>query len=127
MFDRLFGRKKEKKVPIPIAGTQKKENPNELRVICSDDPGTYEALYDTMFLNPRSLKVSMEEAARQGNYWIAGGLAIWKGDTEKVKEYFGELAKKTGRTFKILEIPERAVKKAQEYYAKNLKEEKKEQ
>jgi len=33
-----------------------------------------------------------------------------------VKRYFGKYAELTGRKVKILEIPERAVEKAREYY-----------
>ena len=65
----------------------------------------------------------MEEAAKRGYYMIAGGLALYKGDLKKVVKYFGKYSKLTGQKLKILEIPERALKKAREYYAKCLKEE----
>jgi len=69
----------------------------------------------------------MKSAVEKGKFRIAGGLAIWKGDVEKVKEYFKKDSELTGRKWKILEpgMAERAVKKAQEYYAQVLKEEEK--
>ena len=86
----------------------------DLEAVCGDESEIYEALQDTMFLTPWRLTETMEEAAEKGSYMTAGGLALHKGDVEKVKEYF----RLTGRKLKILEIPERAVEKAQEYYAK---------
>ena len=102
----------------------------DLKKICSDDPEAYEALYDTMFLTPDRIGKSSGEAAGEAekreeegdivgaaaNYRIAGGLAIYEGNIEKVKRYFGRYAELTGRSMKILEIPERAVEKAREYY-----------
>lgn len=86
----------------------------ELKAVCGDDSEVYEALCNTMLLTPWLLKVSMDEAAEKGDYMTAGGLALYEGNIAKVKEYFGL----TGKPLKILEIPERAVDKAQEYYAK---------
>ena len=102
----------------------------DLKEICKDDPEAYEALYDTMLLSPELAGKSSDDAAREAEkqeekgdiigaaakYRIAGGLAIYEGDIEKVKEYFGKYAELTGRSMKILEIPERAVEKAREYY-----------
>jgi len=116
-----------------------KEKPKltELEQICLNDSEVYEALKDTMFLNPLRIDVSFDDAVsnarkfeKEKNYlkaalWykIAGGLAIYKGDVDKVKEYFGKYAKITGKRIKILDNPEKAVKKAQEYYGKYLKKE----
>ena len=59
-------------------------------------------------------------------YETAGGLAIWQGNVKKVKQYFGKCQKLSpDKSYLILKIPERAVAKAQEYYQKYLKEEKK--
>ena len=102
----------------------------DLKAICSDDPEAYKALFDTMFLTPDRIGKSSDDAAGEAekreeegdivgaaaNYRIAGGLAIYEGDVEKVKRYFGKYAELTGRKVKILEIPERAVEKAREYY-----------
>ena len=124
MFNRLFKlfKKKEEK-PLEKPAEKKEEvKPPELKVICADDPEAYEALNNTMLVYPRGISVSMKEATEKGDFFTAGQLAIYKGDVEKVKEYFGKYAELSGRKLKILEIPERAVKKAQEYYAKSLKE-----
>jgi hypothetical protein len=56
-----------------------------------------------MFLTPWLIRETMESAAEKGNFRIAGGLAIWMGNVEKVKEYFGKDSKLTGRKYKILE------------------------
>lgn len=56
-------------------------------------------------------------------YHIAGGLALWKGDINGVKEYFdkcAELAPEMNYN-SVVEIADRAVEKAGEYYNKYLK------
>ena len=129
--------RKKKKGGKPAEEAKK---PTELEMLCGDDKETYEALLGTMFLDPRKTRTSMEEAAENAKkfekakdfvkartwYETAGGLAIYKGDVEKVKQFFGkcqELFPKS--SYKILVIAERAVAKAQEYYQKYLKEEEK--
>jgi len=111
---------------------------SELELLCSDDPEVYEALKEVMFLDPRKIEYSLEEALKKAKeaekskdtisayfwYKVAGGLAIYEGDVEKVKQCFGKLAKISPNLhLKILEIPEKAVKKAKEYYEKYLKPE----
>lgn len=54
-------------------------------------------------------------------YQIAGGLAIYEGDVEKVVEYFSKCEKLSGASYPILKNPQKAVAKAQEYYEKFLK------
>ena len=116
-LNRLFkGRaktEKESTAVLPSSRPEETELP-DLEAVCGDDIEVYEALRDTMFLTPWLLTETMEEAAEKGSYKIAGGLALYKGDVEKVREYF----RLTGRELKILDIPERDVEKAQEYYAK---------
>ena len=57
-------------------------------------------------------------------YEVAGGLAIYEGDVEQVKKYFSKCKELSPNSaYPILEIPEKAVGKAQEYYRKYLKEE----
>jgi len=125
IIKRLF-RKKE---------VEEKPKLTELEQICLNDSEVYEALKDTMFLNPLRIDVSFDNAVsnarkfeKEKNYlkaalWykIAGGLAIYKGDINKVRECFGKYAKLTGKKLKILEVTEEAVKKAQEYYQRYLK------
>jgi hypothetical protein len=59
-------------------------------------------------------------------YELAGKLAIWKGDVEKVREFFSQCQKISPNVkYPILKNPEKAIAKAKEYYEKYLKEEKK--
>ena len=113
LLEKLFKKKKKEE---EIRKTEKTET--ELETLCGEDTEVYEALYTTILLHPQALSTSMEEAAERGDYGTAGGLALWKGDLQKVKEYFGKKAEQNGKKLKILEIPERAIKKAQEYYTK---------
>jgi len=108
----------------------------DLEQLCGDDKETYEALIDTMFLNPKKIGTSMKEAAENAKkfekerdfvkaklwYEIAGGLAIYEGNVKKVLEYFSKCEEiSPGKKYRILKNPEKAVAKAQEYYQKYLK------
>ncbi len=129
-----FLRKKEKKEEAKTA-TESQREITELEKLCGDDKETYEALLNTMFLDPKKIGVSMKEAAENAKkfekekdltrarvwYQIAGGLAIYEGDVEKVVEYFGKCEKLSGTSYPILKSPEKAVAKAHEYYEKFLK------
>lgn len=129
-----FLKRKKKKENVEIV----KESPKqatELEQLCSDDKETYEALLNAMFLDPRKIGTSMKEAAENAKkfekekdlikakvwYQIAGGLAIYEGNVEKVVEYFSKCEKLSGVSYPILKNPEKAVAKAQEYYEKFLK------
>ncbi len=127
-----FRRKEKKKVAEETAKVI-----TDLAQICEDDKETYEALVDTMFLDPRKIKTSMKDAVenakkfekakefRQARLWyeIAGGLAIYEGNVKKVVELFSECERNApGKKYLILKNPEKAVAKAQEYYAKYLKD-----
>ena len=133
ILDRFRKKKKEEKKPEEVKKT-------ELEEFCGDDKEVYEALLNTMFLDPRKIGTSMKEAEENAKkfkesgdlikarvqYEIAGGLAIWKGDVKKVAMLFSELQKISPNiSYPILKNPERAVQKAKEYYTKYLKEEKK--
>jgi len=108
----------------------------ELERLCEDDKATYEALLNTMFLDPRKIEISMKEAAENAKrferekdflkadvwYKIAGGIAIYEGNVKKVVEFFGECERLLPDTkYLILKNPEKAVLKAQEYYKMHLK------
>ena len=127
-------RKKEKKAEKLNIETTKVMT--ELEQICGDDQETYEALINSMFLDPRKIEVSMKEAVKNAEkfekakvslrakiwYEIAGGLAIYEGDVKKVVEFFSKCEKiSPGTKYRILKNPEKAVVKAQEYYKKHLK------
>jgi len=126
-------RKKREKEELEVESTKLM---TELEHLCGDDKETYEALLDTMFLDPRKIETSMKEAAEnarrfekeknfvKANVWykIAGGLAIYEGNVKKVVEFFGECERISPSTkYSIIKNPERAVTKAHEYYEKHLK------
>jgi len=131
VFDR-FKRKKKEEITV------KSEKPlTKLEEICRGDQKSYKALFNAMFLDPRKIGVSMSAAAEKAKklekakdilrarvwYEIAGGLAIHKGDVNKVIEYFSKCEKKSPETkYPILKTPKNAVAKAQEYYKKHLKD-----
>lgn len=106
-----------------------------LEKICGDDTESFEALKETMYLDPKKVETSLDDAVKkakefekQGDtlkakiwYEIAGGLAIYEGDAAKVSEYFGKLAKLVPEnSYPILKNPEKEIKKAKEYYEKYL-------
>jgi hypothetical protein len=125
--------RKGKKESVEIK-TEQQRQITELEQLCGDDKETYEALLNTMFLDPRKVGVTMKEAAENAKkfekendlvrakvwYQIAGGLAIYEGDVKKVVEYFSKCEKLSGVSYPILKNPEKAVAKAQEYYKKYL-------
>ncbi|MGC8997906.1 MAG: hypothetical protein ACP5JW_00670 [Candidatus Bathyarchaeia archaeon] len=126
--------KRKKKEEAKTTNVEVKQM-TELEKLCGDDKETYEALLNTMFLDPRKIGVSMEEAAENAKkfekekdftrakvwYQIAGGLAIYGGNVKKVVEYFSKCEKLApGASYPILKNPEKAVAKAQEYYKKFL-------
>jgi len=130
LLDR-FRRKKEEKTHVESI-----KQMTELEQLCGDDKETYEALLNTMFLDPRKIGTSMTEAAENARksekakdfvkartwYEIAGGLAIYEGNVKKVVEFFRECEKLQPETkYSILKNPEKAVAKAQEYYKKYLR------
>lgn len=132
LLDRFRRKKKVQKIQI------ESEKPlTELEQICGADQETYEALSNTMFLDPRKIDVSMSTAAKEAKklenakdlerarmwYEIAGGLAIYEGDAKKVIEYFGKSEKNAPEIkYPILKDPKKVVAKAQEYYKTYLKD-----
>ena len=128
-----FRKKKKEKEKADVESTQVM---TELEKLCGDDRETYEALLNTMFLDPRKIDASMKEAVKNAKkfekakdslrakiwYKIAGGLAIYEGNVKKVTEFFSKCEKiSPGTKYLILKNPETAVVKAQEYYKKHLK------
>ncbi len=109
---------------------------SELEQICEGDKEIYEALLQTMFLDPRKIDTPIKDAADNAKklekeknlarariwYDIAGGLAIYQRNTKKVTEYFGESQRISKTQYPILKSTEKAVTKAQEYYKKYLKD-----
>ena len=132
LLDRFRKKKKEEK----NTDIEHTKIITELEQLCGDDKETYEALFHTMFLDPRKVGTSMKEAADNAKkfekakdfvrartlYEIAGGLAIYEGNVKKVVEFFSEIEEISPDTkYTILKNSEKAVEKAQEYYKKYLK------
>ena len=132
LLDRFRKESKEDKIAM-----ESKQLSTELEKICKGDHDTYEALLDTMFLDPRKISVSMKDAVGRAKksekakdlvrakiwYEIAGGLAIYKDDSKKVDEYFSKCKEMSpSEKYLILKRTEKAVAKAQEYYKKHLKD-----
>lgn len=65
-----------------------KREDSKLKLICSNDPEAYEALWEVLISDSRKIKVSMEKAAKKEEFVIAGNLALFQGNVEKVIEYF---------------------------------------
>jgi len=126
---RRLRRREEKK-----SNVEDKQNVSELEQLAGSDKETYEALFSTMFLDPRKVETSLKQAADNAKksekagdmaragmwYEVAGGLAIYEGNIEKVVEHYTDAARVTGRQYLILKNPEKAVAIAQEYYKKVL-------
>ncbi len=132
MIDRFKRKKVEERKEV-----QGERSITEFEEFLSRDEKTYRALYSVMFLDPRRINVSMSEALKKAErfekgkepekarIWceIAGGLAIYEGDLEKTKECFKKCTEiSPEKEYSILEDPEKAVAKAQEYYKKYLKD-----
>jgi hypothetical protein len=130
-FKKKNGDKKKKD-----AAKEAIEEVTELQQLCGDDKETYEALVGTMFLNPSKIETSMKDAADEAKkfekakdfvkattmYEIAGGLALYEGDVDKVVEYFSDCEKlSSDKKYPILKNPEKAVAIAQAYYKNHPK------
>ncbi|MBS7616485.1 hypothetical protein KEJ45_04735 [Candidatus Bathyarchaeota archaeon] len=131
----IFKKKKKGEEKTGAKTQEASAQTTSLEQFCGDDKETYEALVETMFLDPRKIGVSMKEAAENAKnyekgkdltrakvwYRIAGGLAIYEGNVEKVVEYFSKCEKLSPESsYPILKNPEKAVAKAQEYYKQFL-------
>ncbi|HML03168.1 MAG TPA: hypothetical protein VK487_07325 [Candidatus Bathyarchaeia archaeon] len=111
---------------------------SDLEEICGDDKEVYEALLETMYLDPRKIKITIDQALDKAKdfekeknahrarvmYDIAGGLAIYEGNAVKVKQFFSKSSKlNPDYPYPILNVTERAITRAKEFYDKHLKEE----
>jgi hypothetical protein len=135
----LFKRKKTEKEEKKSELTQK----SLLEELCGENTELYEALSTTMLLNPR-------QASREGigaivekakgfeengdftrariEYGLAGGIALYEAKADLVRKYFRKCAeidpnyryRKNFEFFDQEENAERAVKIAQEYYARTM-------
>ena len=133
LLDRFRKKKEEvKTIESPKEGT-------EFDRFFSKDPDVYDALKDFMFLDPRKIDIDLKKAEKRAGefdkagdkvrarvwYKIAGQLAIYEGNISKVKKLFKKYQELNPNVkLKILEIPDKAVKMAQEYYSRFLGSEK---
>jgi len=125
---RLGRRQKEQEVKVDA------QKMSDLEQLCGGDEETYEALLNTMFLDPRKVSFSIAEALENAKklekaknpfrariwYEVAGGLAIYEGDPEKVSEYFGAAERVSSMHYTILKNPKKAVAIAKQFYEKYL-------
>ena len=126
-------KKSEKGKDKSKAGAVASADLTTLEQICGTDKELCQAL-SYMFLDPRKIDVSTKQAADKAKkaekekdlvgarmwYEVAGGLAVYEGDTKKVVEYYGGAQRVTGEKYLILNNPDKAVAKAQEYYKQYL-------
>lgn len=125
-----FRRKKEETVKVEQTNVV-----TDIDRLFGNDKETIDALMHTMFLDPRKVGMKSEDATENAkkfekakntlmaNTWyeIAGSLAIYEGDVEKVVEYFEKCQGLMPISeYTILKNPEKIVAKAQEYYKKTL-------
>lgn len=102
--------------------------------IAGKDSELYWALSRVMFLDPKRITLSLEQALKQasdqektGNriraevwYRVAGGIALYHGDVESVRKFFAKansIAGDSRREYKIVaEESEKAVEISRKYY-----------
>ena len=99
----LFGKKKTQ--PSPAENLTENQEPmvlSKLQEITAADDEMYQSLSRLLFLDPKKIITSLEDAVSQaaafdstGNrtraevwYRIAGGIALYRGDPEGVRKFF---------------------------------------
>ena len=99
----LFGRKKDQ--TTPAGNSPANQEPmvlSKLQEITGSDAEMYRSLSRLLFLDPKKITTSFEDAVSQattfdstGNktraevwYRIAGGIALYRGDAESVRKFF---------------------------------------
>ena len=131
-ISRIFRRRKGE--TKQAQANQSTETVSELEKLAGDDKTTYEALTQSMFLDPRKIETPVKQAVENAKksekdgdkakagmwYEVAGGLSIYEGNVKKVVEFYSEAHRILGREYPILKNPEKAVALAQEYYKKYL-------
>ena len=99
----LFGKKKNQTSPAGTSpGNSEPLVLSKLQVITGTDAEMYQSLSRLLFLDPKKITTSLEDAVSQattfestGNktraevwYRIAGGIALSRGDAESVRKFF---------------------------------------
>jgi hypothetical protein len=99
----LFGKKKDR-TPNSGNSTEAQEPMvlSKLQEITANDAEMYLSLSRLLFLDPKKINTSLEDAISQANtfestgnktraevwYRIAGGIALYRGDSESVRKFF---------------------------------------
>jgi hypothetical protein len=98
----LFGKKKNQSSP---SGNPENPEPvllSKLQEITGGDAEMYQSLSRLLFLDPKKITISLEDAVSQATtfdsagsrtraevwYRIAGGIALFRGDPESVRKFF---------------------------------------
>lgn len=99
----LFGRKKNQTSSAGNSpGNQEPVVLSKLQEITGSDAEMYQSLSRLLFLDPKKITTSLEDAVSQANtfdssgnktraevwYRIAGGIALYRGDAEGVRKFF---------------------------------------
>ena len=136
-FEKRF--KKNEKSAKPTEAVEKKEESVDLKSFCGEDTELLAMLKDNILLNPA--RTTMEEAEKKAKelesletanlisagmyYKFAGCIALFNGNVKKVKKHFSKYHRLfPEKPIPILNNPEKAVAKAQEYYQKCMQKEK---
>jgi hypothetical protein len=107
----LFGKKKDQ--PSSAGDSSENQEPmvlSKLQEITAGDAEMYRSLSRLLFLDPKKITTSLEDALSQatsfestGNktraevwYRIAGGIALYRGDPESVRKFFEKAASIAG-------------------------------
>ena len=99
----LFGKKKSQSSPMGISPeNQEPMVLSKLQEITAGDADMYQSLSRLLFLDPKKITTSLEDAISQATtfdsmgsktraevwYRIAGGIALYRGDAESVRKFF---------------------------------------
>ena len=99
----LFGKKKDQSAnPGNSAESQEPMVLSKLQEVTANDADMYQSLSRLLFLDPKKITTSLEDAVSQasafessGNrtraevwYRIAGGIALYRGDPDGVRKFF---------------------------------------
>ena len=127
-----FGKTKQK--DLSLGANPESLAANRLKELCGGDNDLYGAMSHLMFLDPKKIMVSLESVLKEaqdyealGNklraevgYRIAGGISLYKGDSDGMSKYFSKAASFAGDSHPeykiILKRSSEAVAIARKYY-----------
>jgi hypothetical protein len=109
----VFGRKKNQASPAGNPpGNLEPMVLSKLQEITGSDAEMYRSLSRLLFLDPKKITTSLEDAVAQANtfdsmgnktraevwYRIAGGIALYRGDAESVRKFFEKASSIAGNS-----------------------------